>query len=240
MVETGNGDKSPGWRRWLPLGVLLAGLVLFFALGLPQKLNFAALAAHRSELMAWVAQLGSAAPLIYILVYAALTACSVPGAVVLTVAGGLLFGTLLGGGAALVGATIGASLVFLVARTSLGAVLHRRAGPRLRQLEAGFSANAASYLLALRLVPLAPYWLVNLAAALLGVPLGTFILCSFLGMAPAAFIYASLGAGAGAVIEAGRAPDFQTLLTPMVLRALIGLAVLALLPVLFKRRWRRT
>jgi uncharacterized membrane protein YdjX (TVP38/TMEM64 family) len=237
-MKDGTGNE-PSWRRWLPLGAVVAGLVLFFALGLQKSVSFAALAAHRGELQDWVARLGPVAPVLYILVYAALAACSVPGAVVFTIAGGLLFGALEGGLAALIAATLGGTALFLVARTSLGVALHRRAGPRLRQLEAGFQANAASYLLVLRLVPLFPFWLVNLAAALLGVPLGTFVLCSFFGMAPGAFIYASLGAGAGAVIAAGHAPDFQTVFTPMVLRALVALAALALLPVLLKWRWRR-
>ena len=238
-MKDGIGE-APGWRRWLPLGAVVAGLVLFFALGLQNRVSYAALAAHRGELSDWVARLGPAAPVLYIILYAALAACSVPGAAVFTIAGGLLFGAWLGGFAALFGATLGATALFLIARTSLGAALNRRAGPRLKQLEAGFQANAASYLLALRLVPLFPYWLVNLAAALLGVPPGTFVVCSFFGMAPGAFIYASLGAGAGAVIDAGHAPSFETVFTPMVLRALVGLAALALLPVVMKWRWRRT
>lgn len=224
-------------RRWLPLAALGAAVALFFALGFGRYLTFDALAENRATLALWMARLGPAAPVAYILLYGAISAMSVPGAALLTMTGGFLFGTVLGGICALLGATFGATIVFLVARSSFGMLLERHAGPRLKGLEAGFRANAASYLLVLRLVPLFPFGLVNIVAGLFGMRLATYVVCSFVGMAPATFIFASLGAGLGGLLEAGRAPDLGILFTPPVLLPLSGLAALALLPVLL-RRWR--
>ncbi|HXY99796.1 MAG TPA: TVP38/TMEM64 family protein [Stellaceae bacterium] len=221
-------------RRLLPLLVLIAAIAGFFASGLGRYLSFAALAEHRDWLLGWVAREGVLAPLAFIAVYTAVAALSVPGGLFLTVAGGFLFGTWLGGLLTLIGATLGASIIFLIARSSLGDPLRQRAGPFLRRVEAGFRENGASYLLVLRLVPLFPFWLVNLVPAFFGVSLRTFVLCSFFGMAPGSFVYSSVGAGAGALIERGEAPDLHVIFQPRLLLPLIALALLSLLPVLYK------
>jgi uncharacterized membrane protein YdjX (TVP38/TMEM64 family) len=235
MGEAEQGRKQEvRLLRFLPLLVLAAAIVAFFAAGLGRYLSFAALAEHRDWLLGWVARAGLLAPLAYIALYIAVAALSVPGGLFLTVAGGFLFGTWQGGLCALLGATLGAAVIFLIARSSLGEVLRRRAGPFLRRVEAGFKENGASYLLVLRLVPLFPFWLVNLVPAFFGVSLRTFVLCSFLGMAPGVFVYASIGAGAGAVIEQGQTPDLHIIFTPRVLLPLIALAALSLVPVLYK------
>jgi uncharacterized membrane protein YdjX (TVP38/TMEM64 family) len=235
-----DGVRTASFRRWLPLAAVVAAVALFFALGLERYLTLAQLSGNRAGLERLVARLGPAAVVLYVLVYAALAALAVPVAGMLTLAGGFLFGTLVGGAAALVGATAGATALFLAARTSLGALMERRAqrsgrADRLRRLEAGFRAHQASYLLALRLVPLFPFWLVNLVAALFGMKRRTFILCSLAGMAPAAFVYAGIGAGLSAVVAQGGKPDLGTFLAPDILWPLVGLAVLVLLPVAAKR-----
>jgi len=234
--ESGRGQAGM-LRRVLPLLLLAAAVGGFFAAGLGRFLTFETLAGHRQELLDWVARAGILAPVAYIVLYAVVAALSVPGGVFLTVAGGFLFGTWLGGLTALIGATIGASILFLIARTSFGDLLRRRAGPFLRRVEAGFQENGASYLLFLRLVPLFPFWLVNLVPAFFGVSLRLFVLCSFFGMAPGAFVYAGVGAGADALLAAGRAPDLHIIFAPRVLLPLIALAVLSLLPALYK--WRQ-
>jgi uncharacterized membrane protein YdjX (TVP38/TMEM64 family) len=220
-------------RLLLPL-LLLAAIIAFFALGLGRFLTFEALAANRETLLAAVARAGPLAPIVFVAIYVAVAALSVPGGVFLTVAGGFLFGTWLGGLYSLVGATLGASILFLIARSSFGDLLRRRAGPFLRRVEAGFRDNGASYLLFLRLVPLFPFWLVNLVPAFFGVTLRVFALCSFFGMAPGALVYASLGAGADTLIAAGRTPDLHIVFQPRVLLPLIALGVLSLVPVLYK------
>jgi uncharacterized membrane protein YdjX (TVP38/TMEM64 family) len=162
-------------------------------------------------------------------------AFSVPGGAVLTAASGFLFGTVAGAALAVVGATAGAVAVFLAARTALGDTLRRRTGPWLRRLEDGFRDNALSYLLVLRLMPLIPFWLVNLVPAFLGVPLRIFVLGTLVGIIPGTLIFASVGNGLGAVLDTGRQPDAGILFEPEILLPLIGLSVLALIPMVYRR-----
>jgi uncharacterized membrane protein YdjX (TVP38/TMEM64 family) len=230
------GRAGPGLvGRLAPLALLVIALGVAFALRLDRYLSFDQLAAHREWLLAEVARLGLLAPLCYVLIYAAATGLSIPGAVLLTLVAGFLFGTLAGTAIVVIGATLGAIIVFLVARTAFGDVLRKRAGPFIRKLEDGFRENALSYLLVLRLIPVFPFWLVNLVPAFLGVRLGTFALGTFVGIIPGAFVYASLGSGLGALIESGQRPDLGIIFQPRVLVPLVGLALLALLPVVHKR-----
>jgi uncharacterized membrane protein YdjX (TVP38/TMEM64 family) len=226
-------------RRALPLALLAAGLAAFFALGLDRYLSFAALRDNRSVLMHFVAVNMTAAIALYIVVYALLVAISVPGAAVLTVAGGFLFGTALGTVYTVVGATIGAVGVFLAARTALAGFLRALAGPALARMEAGFQRDAFHYLLALRLMPLFPFFLVNIAPAFLGVPLGTYALATLLGIVPGSFVFASVGAGLGSVFDKMRDFSLEAAMTTEVIVALIGLSLLPLIPVVYRRLRQR-
>jgi uncharacterized membrane protein YdjX (TVP38/TMEM64 family) len=226
---------APLWRRLLPLAVLLAAIALVFATGLHRYLSFDALRENRQALQAFVADNYLAAALLYLAVYAAAVALSVPGAIILTVTGGFLFGSLAGTALVVIGATTGATLLFLIAKTALGDSLRRRAGGLVTKLEAGFRENALSYLLVLRLVPLFPFWLVNLAAAVLGVPLATYVLGTAVGIIPGSYVFATVGAGLGSVFDQGGEPSLAGVLTSQVLTALIGLAVLSLIPVAYKK-----
>ena len=227
-----------GWRRLLPLVALLAVAVAVFASGLHRYLTFDALGRHYEALEAVAAARPVTAPLAFAAVYALAVALSVPGATILTLSAGLLFGLGLGVAVVVSAATVGASLVFLVAKTALGEPLRRRAGDRVARMEAGFREDALSYLLVLRLVPLFPFWLVNLVPAFLGVPLRTYAIATFLGILPGTAVYVAVGNGIGAVLEAGGRPDLGLIFRPEILGPLIGLALLALLPVAYKR-WRR-
>jgi uncharacterized membrane protein YdjX (TVP38/TMEM64 family) len=220
-------------RRLVPLGVLVAAWLAFMLAGGYHYLTFTALAENRDWLCSLAQHWGFAAALVYIAVYAILVALSVPGAVVLTIAGGFLFGTWLGGMGAIIGATLGATTIFLAARSGLGG-LAQRAGPLVGKLESGFRADAFNYLLVLRLVPIFPFWLVNLVPALVGVRLATYVLATFLGIIPGTFVYASLGNGLGDLVED---PGPGALLRLSVLGPIVGLALLALIPVGY-RRWR--
>ena len=133
------------------------------------------------------------------------------------------------------GATAGATIVFLIARSALGETLRAKAGPRIRRMEEGFRADALSYLLVLRLIPLFPFWLVNIVPAFLGVPVRTYVLGTFIGIIPGSFVYASVGNGLGAVFEAGGTPDLGIIFEPAILLPIVGLAVLALLPVAYRK-----
>jgi len=220
-------------RRLVPLALLVAAGIAFLAVGGHRYLTFAALAENRDWLCSLVQRWGLVAAVIYIAAYASLVALSVPGAAVLTIAGGFLFGTWLGTLCAVVGATLGATGIFLATRAGLGG-LARRAGPLVGRLEAGFRADAFNYLLVLRLVFIVPFWLVNLVPALAGVRLSTFVLATFLGIIPGTFVYASFGNGLGNVVGE---PGLAVLLRPSVLGPIIGLVILALIPVGYKR-WR--
>jgi uncharacterized membrane protein YdjX (TVP38/TMEM64 family) len=255
-ASTENGlGKERGRRhalmRYLPLAVLLLAMAVAFATGAHRYLKLEKLIAHRDDLQAFVATHELKALAVYVLIYIGVVALSVPGAVFLTVFGGFLFGWLLGALATVIGAAIGAIIVFLIASTSFGDALVARAGPRLRRLADGFREDAFAYLLFLRLVPLFPFWLVNLAPALFGVPLKTFALATAVGIVPGTFAFAFAGAGLDSVITAQKAAkmaciaaggtdcylriDLHALVTPKLLIALGVLGVVALIPVVLRR-----
>ncbi len=223
------------WRKWLPVLLLALGLAGVLLLDLDRFLSFEALRGHRVWLTSQVAEHPVRSAACFFLAYAVATALSGPGGAVLTVAGGFLFGTVAGAGLVLGAATLGASIVFLAARTALGGILRRRAGPFLTRMEDGFRSNGFSYLLVLRLVPLFPFWLVNLVPAFFGMRLRSYALATLIGIAPATVIFASLGNGLGAVFDAGGTPDLGMLLSPSLLLPMLGLAGLALVPGFYRR-----
>jgi len=232
-------DEAPhplSIRRFVPLALLVLAGALFFTLEGHRYLSFTALAEHRERLCEFVAHGGVGAAIAFVLVYAGLVALSVPASALLTMTSGFLFGPWLGTLYAVIGATIGATVVFIAARAGLAGLVER-AGPRVRRLEAGFREDALSYLLVLRLVPIFPFWLVNLAAGAVGLGLPIYVFATFIGMIPTSFVYASLGSGLGDLLAQGHHPDLAILYQPSVLLPIIGLAALVLLPVLYKR-WR--
>jgi uncharacterized membrane protein YdjX (TVP38/TMEM64 family) len=226
------GTFTPSLRRLIPLSLLAIAALIFVLSGGCRYLTFAQLAAHRALLGGFVDRAGFLAVIGFMLAYAALTALSVPGAMLMTLAAGFLFGPWLGGTYALVGATCGAGAVFLAARTGLSGLVDR-AGPRVQRLKAKFRADAFSYLLCLRLVPIFPFWLVNLAAGAANMPLPLYLTATFFGMIPGTFVYAGIGNSVSALIEAGQ-PVPYTIFHPNILLPLIGLALLVLLPVAYK------
>lgn len=237
--KTGMETRPPARRvslgRMIPLAVLVAALVAFFAFDLDRYVSFATLQKHHEALSVFVADNGVLAALLFVAVYAVATAVSLPGGAVLTITGGFLFGTVLGSVYVVVGATLGATAIFLAARTAVGEPLRARAGPALKRMEAGFRENALNYLLFLRLIPVFPFWLVNLVPAFLGVPLRTYVLGTFVGIIPGSVVYASVGNGVGALLEVGGTPDVGIIFRPEILLPILGLGVLALLPPLYKR-----
>jgi uncharacterized membrane protein YdjX (TVP38/TMEM64 family) len=227
-------------RLW-PLAALALAIVAVIVLDLDRFVTFNALRQHREALTAFVADHTALAALTFVVVYAAAIALSVPGGAVLTIAGGFMFGSLLGTGLVVIAATLGATLVFLIAKTALGDPLRAKAGPFLKRMEAGFQEDALNYLLVLRLIPLFPFWIVNLVPAFLGVPLRTYVLGTFVGIIPGSFVFASVGAGLGSVLDSGQEFSPASVLTPQIVIALIGLAALALLPVAYRKlKARRT
>ncbi len=233
--ESGGKRKSSPVKRLLPLTVLVAAIGTAFSLGLHEHLSIDSLREHRAFLNGIVADYTVLAALAFIAIYTVSTALSLPGGVVLTIAGGFLFGTLFGAIYVLFAATLGATIVFLIARTALGSALRDRAGPFLQRMEAGFKENALSYLLVLRLIPLFPFFIVNLVPAFLGVPLRTYLLGTFVGIIPGTLVFILAGAGLGSVFDQGGQFTVGSVLTPQVVGGLIGLSLLSLLPVVYKR-----
>lgn len=240
--EEGDGQSptrnTVPWRRLWPVALVLAAAAAAWALGGGDAVSFATLRRHSAAVRTVIDQYPLAAPAAFAVLYAAVIILLPPSGSFATVIGGYLFGAVVGTVAAAIGATAGATLVFLIARHAIGQSLRRRAGPRLRALEAGFRRDAASYLLVLRLLPVFPFWLVNIAPALLGVPLRTYALTTAIGIIPGTFVYALFGAGLGSAIDRAEVVSLRAVLTPQIVGALAGLAVLSLAPVLYKRCWR--
>ena len=222
-------------KRFTPLLLLLSVLALFLFFDLDRYLSFEVLAKHRTLLLSWVSLYPVVMPLLYMLVYIVVVAFSLPGGLVMTVTGGFLFGAVAGGVYTVIGATLGAASLFLLAKTSIGDYLLSKAGDGIKKMQAGFAENALSYMFVLRLVPIFPFFLVNLVPAFLGVSLRVYLIATFFGIMPATFVFALAGSGIGSVLDRGEGITMQGVMTPEIVGALSGLALLSLIPVIYKR-----
>jgi uncharacterized membrane protein YdjX (TVP38/TMEM64 family) len=234
---------------------MLVAVAILFATDIHHQLSLEAVIPQRARLRELVAGHAGIAIAAYALIYAGTVALSIPGAAALTVIGGFLFGWLVGGVVAVFAATAGATVVFRIAHTSFGETLAHQAGPRLRKLIQGFHEDAFAYLLFLRLVPLFPFWLVNLAPGLVGTPPATFVLATLVGILPGTFAFSFAGAGLDSVVAAqmaareaclaeGRAGcsatlDLGALVTPELIAACAALGLAALVPVAARRLFGR-
>ncbi|MEO0671950.1 MAG: VTT domain-containing protein [Pseudomonadota bacterium] len=237
-------------KRYLPL-VVIAGLMgLAFAMGWHKMLSLQAIGENYGAMQAFIAENFVVALLIYVGAYIAVVALSLPGGLFMTLAGGLLFGPYVGIPATVIAATIGATIIFLIAKSSLGESLSSTAGPWLEKLREGFKENALSYMLFLRLVPAFPFVVVNLAPAFLGVPLRTYVLGTLFGIIPGTSAYSLVGASLGAPLEAENAEhaacvaangvencsyeiDLASLVSNELIFAGVALGIVALIPVAF-------
>jgi uncharacterized membrane protein YdjX (TVP38/TMEM64 family) len=226
-------DQKPSLKRALPLIVLGVGAVAA-AVFLGDQLSFEALERNREVLLAWRDANYPLAVVGFILAYALAVAFSVPGAIWFTLAAGFLFGTVPATAIVVVAATLGATGIFLAARTGLGDALRARSGKWLRKLERGVGENAVSFMLTMRLVPAVPFFVANLAPAFLGVPLRTYVWTTLVGIIPGTAVFASVGAGLGEVFAAGERPDLSIIFSWPVLGPLLGLAALSALPAIIK------
>lgn len=222
-------------RRLLPLCLLGLGLALFLALDLGRYFDLTELRLHQNELQKWVKQRPLLAPAVYVLLYTGLVAFSLPVASFVTVAGGFLFGAWCGTAWTAIGATLGATLVFLATRTAFGEALRKKAGPWLDRLEGEFRRNGLHYLLFLRLVPAFPFWLVNIAAAIFNVKLTPFVVATAIGILPGTFVFAYFGHGLSMTLQQSETLSLASIASPEILIALTLLALVSLLPIWFKR-----
>jgi uncharacterized membrane protein YdjX (TVP38/TMEM64 family) len=224
-------------RLW-PILLLAALLLAAWASGVTDLLSFEALADHRAALAATVAAHPIPAAAGFVLAYIIAVTLSLPGAVILTLAGGLLFGPWLGTALAVAGATIGACLLFLVARSALAPLVTGRAAGLVDRLRPGLERDGFFYLLTLRLIPVVPFWLVNLAPALVGMPFGAYAAATAVGIIPGTAVFTAIGSGLGDVLAAGGRPDLGVILAPEILLPLLGLAALSLLGAWWRKRNR--
>jgi uncharacterized membrane protein YdjX (TVP38/TMEM64 family) len=240
-----------GLRQVVPPAIVAIIAIIAIAMGWHRELSLETLIRHRAVIEGFISAHWIAALATYFLLYIVVTAISIPGGAILTISGGILFGTLLGGVLAVFSATIGATIVFLIATSAIGEFLTRRAGGLTRMAMQGFRQDAFTYLLFLRLVPLFPFWLVNIVPALCGVRLATYVSATAIGIVPGTFAFAFFGAGLDsamaaeevafkACIAAGQAAcslhfDLRAAATPQLLIGLVALGIIALAPVAVKR-----
>lgn len=223
------------FHRWLPLLLLLGLLLLFFTFHFNSYLSYDSLRTHSAWLTAQVQAYPLLVALLFVLTYVIAVAASFPGALFLTMAGGFLFGIAWGAVLVVFSASLGALLIFFAIRMALADWLAARASGWVDRMRQGFQTNAFSYLLTLRLIPVFPFWVVNMVPAMLGVSARTFFVATFLGIIPGSLVYAMLGDSLHAVFAADQKPDLGIIFTPGVLIPLLALAALSLLPVLYRR-----
>lgn len=222
-------------KKRIPLFLLLILLGLFFYFRLYHYLSFNALKEHRAALSTWTQSHFVLASVVYMASYALAVAISIPGAVLLTLTGGLLFGITLGAIYIIISATLGASIIFLAAKTAFADILEKKAGPFVKKLEAGFQKDAFNYLLVLRLIPLFPFWLINIVPALLNMRFKSYVLATALGIIPGTVVYVAIGHGLGSVFDNNQTPNLEIIFQPQILWPIIALAILAIVPVIYKR-----
>jgi uncharacterized membrane protein YdjX (TVP38/TMEM64 family) len=232
---TGWATVWPYVRRFGPALLILAAVIAAFTSGLTRHLTLHELAHRREAVEAVVHAHPWLGFLAYVGAYAAVVALSLPAALVMTLTGGLLFGPWIGGLAAAISCTVGATIVFLICRIASGDFIRQRAGPTATRIEAGVRENAFSYIVILRLLPVAPFWLINLALGLIDIPLLTFVVASFIGILPVSLIFATVGSGLNEAFARHRHVGPDLILQPKFLLPLIALSILSLGPVAYRR-----
>ncbi len=224
------------WLRRLPIIVILIAAIIGFVI-LRDDLSFETLARHREALVAYRDAHYLGAVVGFLALYVVIVALSLPGGTVATLTGGFLFGVFPGVLYNVLAAGTGAVAVFLAARTGFGDGLARKmqnAGGKAARLQTALRQNEWSVLFLMRLVPLVPFFIVNLIPAFVGTSLWRFAVSTFLGIIPGALVFTSVGAGLGEVFARGEAPDLGIIFSPPVLLPLLGLAALAALPIVFR------
>lgn len=247
MTSVENQKKANPLKKWGALGIIALLLAIGYWAGIFEHFGLSSFIKHRQELGTFVEDNFILAGAAFILLYAGLVAISFPGASFLTIASGFFFGGILGGVFAVIGATIGAVIIFIIARTSFGDFLKQKAGPFVSKMIDGFKEDSFQYLLTLRLVPVFPFWVVNIVPALLDMKVKPYALATFIGIIPGTFTYAYIGTGMDSIIadvaekqpgcaESGTCKlNFGSFVNTEILIAIIMLGVISILPVAIKK-----
>jgi uncharacterized membrane protein YdjX (TVP38/TMEM64 family) len=245
---------TAGWYRRaavILLVVVVLAILVVLAMGWHRHLSLETIIDHRERLEAWIESRRLQALAAYVAIYAVAAGLAIPGVVFLTMAGGVFFGGLLGGSAAILGATLGGTLAFLLAKTALTDLVRNWAEPHVERFAAGFREDAFSYLLFMRIVPIFPFSMGNALPALCGVSFRTFFCATLLGVAPMTMVFALLGAGlddafaaqigayrtclAASGLDCRIRFSVSSVLTPKLIAAIALLGAIALLPAVLKR-----
>ncbi len=222
--------------RFIPLVILILLFLIAHKFKLTEYLNYVTLKTYHLELTTWVNNNLLLAIIIFSITYILLVAASIPGATLGTIVGGFLFGNLSGTIIVLISATIGATCLYLAVKLALGDYISKRIGTRVKFMEKHFHENSFYYLLSLRLLPIAPFFLVNLAAGIFAVTFRNFFVATILGMIPATFVYVNMGSSLNtAFLKPGNQFEIAALLTPQIIFAFILLAIISIVPIVWKQ-----
>lgn len=213
--------------------ILVSSFLFARSMGYLENLSPEKIYSARDNLLGQVSDRLFISALIFVLIYFTAVAVSIPGATFLTLTGGFLFGPILGTVLVNIGASSGALAIFLAARYFLGSQVQNKYGEKLNTFNREIEANGSSYLLTLRFIPLFPFFLINLLSGFTTVKTRTFIWTTVIGILPGSFVYAYLGY-AGSSLESG-----ESLLTPQIITALCLLAVISLVPVIYRKVKKR-
>ena len=230
--------KNEVVKKCIPFSILLSVFFIFWMLSFNNFISLEWLAENRTELTNWISANDFLAYVIYVLFYFLIVSCSIPGGTVMTIAGGFLFGPILGASLSVVGATAGAVVAFLAVRIAFEPLSKKHLTTSvICKMRKGFKNHALGYMLFLRLIPVFPFFMVNLIPALLGVRLMIFTFSTFLGIIPGTLIYSYLGSGLKTIVTDWKNIDQNIIFTPLFLFPLLGLGLLALAPIMYEK-WK--
>ena len=222
-------------KKFLPLIVIVILSLIAWYFGLYKYFSFEKIREHLQVIELYVHAHQILSVLIFAGLYVIVVVLSLPVATFMTITAGILFGQILGTSCVVISATIGATLLFISTKMASSGLMQKKAGPWIKKMQAGFKENALSYLLTLRLIPLFPFFAINIVAALLQIPLRTFFFGTLFGIIPGSFVYVSIGVALQDVIKQPNFSAYSIAVQPKILIALTGLGILSLLPVLYKR-----
>ena len=222
-------------KKWIPIIVIVMLMIAAYFLGIADFFTYEQIQKHHMTLTQYVSENFYLMSGLFILMYLVSTALSLPIGIYLSLLGGFLFPQPFSTIYVILGATVGASILFWAARTALGDSLRQKATPFLSKMEKGFNENAASYMLFLRLIPAFPFWLVNLAPAFLGVSYLTYLWTTAVGILPGVVVFTQFGAGLDAVFEGNQEFSLDNILNRDIKIALVALAIFVLIPVMVKK-----
>ncbi len=229
MAEQNRLIKTKSRGKWVILGLIAVGIAAFFIFDLQKYVTLDALKENKAALRQYAQDHYLVTVVLFILIYILQTALSLPGAAILTLAGGFLYGTVLGAIFVNIGATTGAVLAFMAARYLFRDAVEKRFGKRLARIQSGFASNGLNYLLTLRLIPLFPFFLVNLASGLTRIRLSTYVFATAIGILPGSLVFTNAGKQIGGI------NSIRDIASPGVLGAFSLLGLLALVPVVYHK-----